>query len=119
MRSTFSLFLVVICVASVVGCMGRGDPVVPGGDRAEGFSRGGLSPVGVAALSAEVSQGSSVGEAGDFPHFPGHAVWGLRRVRLWEDGRVEVFPLRTEEAHFDVTGVILGCLLYTSDAADE
>ena len=37
-----------------------------------------------------------------------HKLWGIFRVRYWDDGTVEIIPRRTEQGHWDVTGLIMG-----------
>lgn len=39
----------------------------------------------------------------------GHDLMGIWRMRLWDDGRFEVIPRRTEQKHWNVKQMILDC----------
>jgi len=39
----------------------------------------------------------------------GHSFFGMWRQRVYIDGSFEIIPLRTEQAHFNITSLILNC----------
>ncbi|MCX6646597.1 MAG: hypothetical protein NTY09_09590 [bacterium] len=107
-RSCFAL-LTLIFILILIGCTGGSSPVAP--DSKNNIAtdlRSGLAiGSGGATLTADLSDGSPLSPyASENMLDDAHRLLAIQRVRVYEDGRLEIFPLRSEQVHIDITNFI-------------
>jgi hypothetical protein len=109
MRFTY-LNLALILLILLMGCSGVDSPVNPArtDNPAAGDTR---LATGHAASEFEAipSQGRVLPDSSSIFEPAGHALWGIWRIRLYDDGSFEITPERTEQAHFNVTAIVHQC----------
>jgi len=108
MKSTRLPLLLVFIILIATGCSGSGDPSTPPVDEVD-LTRPGMSLAGSEAVYTGVLPSSGLQDYWVIPEDAGHDLIGIWRVRLWEDGTIEVIPRRTEQGHFNITSIILNC----------
>ncbi len=95
----------------LAGCSGTGNPssppLAPDIDKS---SQSGLSlSMETESFSGDLSMGSILPSLDEPVNSDGHDLIGIWRVRLWNDGSIEIIPRRTELAHWNITDMILNC----------
>jgi len=109
-RFTFSALSALI-LFSLLSCSGSKSPVSPPTPHGDALSsRSGLSlSIAAQAIDALPSRGHILPSEYDALRGTGHDLLGIWRARLWDDGRVDIFPLRTEQAHWNVKKMVMNC----------
>jgi hypothetical protein len=110
MKSIRALLVSAILMLILLGCSGNGSPTAPATGSETPRSGSGLATVATGlAERASLSRGSFLRDGGMLAASAGHEIMGIWRIRLYDDGRFEVFPQRTEQGHVNVTNIVLNC----------
>lgn len=107
-RFCFAL-LTITLISILTGCTEGSSPVTPdSADSPVTGNRSGLTGYSVPTmLTSGISEGSPLP-----PYDPGlaidkdHKLLGVQRVRIYQDGFLEIIPLRSEQVHIDITDFI-------------
>ena len=108
----FSVPLITLLALFILaGCSGPSDPISPDytTDSPRSASSGLTAGFETSGSSLPVSSGHQISSADISPSTDGHELMGIRRIRLYDDGTVEILPMRIEQAHINVTKMILNC----------
>jgi hypothetical protein len=110
------IFLICILGTTILfGCSKAGSPVAPNNGNPGNSGYPDISKHGMAAglpsgtLDSQLTTGSFLHDSSGLEASPGHQIMGIWRIRLYDDGRCEVYPERTVESHNNVTSIVKNC----------
>jgi len=109
-RFPIALILGLILI-TIISCGDNSDPVsvTPENNDIQSPRATLVSAFDSATSIIPLSAVSSKAEPVDFNLPDNHGLFGMWRQRVYNDGSFELIPLRSEQAHFNITSMILNC----------
>jgi len=115
-------FPILLIILTVFGCSKSPNPINPSSDDSVIPSKTGLNAISEPEVTvSSISPRPLLPGVSFLPPGENHNLWGIYRIRIWEDGTVEIIPNRNEQKHVDVTKLALntpGCFKLTVDIVE-